>query len=90
MSDQNNHRVQKWTIGDSSGVTVAGQSNGELGSTAKHFSRPGGLAIDHRESLYVADINNHRIQLWKNSSIEGTTIAGMTGEFSIESFIGRK
>lgn len=79
VSDQNSNRVQKWTIGEAAGLTVAGQANGEVGSSSKHFSRPGGLAIDAQDNLYVVDINNNRIQLWKNSSSEGITIAGQTG-----------
>lgn len=79
IADQNNNRVQKWFIGSMNGTTVAGQANGEIGSTARHFRRPGAIAMDNAENLYVVDINNHRVQLWPNGSSEGRTIAGSTG-----------
>lgn len=79
ISDQNNHRIQKWIIGSSNGTTVAGQANGEAGSTARHLRRPGGIAIDNQENFYIADINNHRVQYWPNGASEGRTLAGITG-----------
>lgn len=36
---------------------------GGLGSTAGRFCSPGGLALDERGLLYVADTGNHRVQV---------------------------
>ena len=84
ISDQNNHRIQKWLIGSSNGTTVAGQANGEVGSTGRHFRRTGGIVMDNQENLYVVDINNQRVQFWSSGSTEGKTIAGVTGISGIE------
>ena len=79
VSDQSNNRVQKSLIGSFNCTTVAGQATGEVGTTSKHFSRSGAMVMDASQNLYVVDINNHRVQLWKNRSAEGVTVAGTTG-----------
>ena len=79
VSDQSNNRVQKSPIGSFNCTTVAGQASGEVGSTNKYFSRSGGIVVDTNENLYVVDINNHRVQWWRNRTVEGVTVAGTTG-----------
>lgn len=79
VSDQSNNRVQKSLIGSLNCTTVAGQASGEVGTTSKHFSRSGAMVMDTNQNLYVVDINNHRVQFWKNRSAEGVTVAGTTG-----------
>ena len=63
VSDHNNNRVQKWAAGStsaSSGVTVAGQSNGASGSGPSYLALPNGVFCDASGNVYVADYNNFR------------------------------
>ncbi|CAF3575520.1 unnamed protein product [Rotaria sp. Silwood1] len=85
-SDYNRYgccRIQKWILGASNGTTVAGQSNGALGSSAAHLYRPGGIAIDSDGNVLVGDTYNHRVQMWQQGASTGTTIAGATGSFGL-------
>ena len=76
IADYDNHRVQKWAVGATAGSTVAGQADGTSGSTNTTLNRPSGIFLDSSNNLYVADTNNHRVQLWRNGSISGETVAG--------------
>ncbi|CAF1139026.1 unnamed protein product [Rotaria sordida] len=76
VSDQYNHRIQKWIRGATNGITVAGQANCTAGSGAAFLLVPQGAVVDSNANLYVADIWNHRVQLWPNGAYFGITIAG--------------
>ncbi len=66
IADYGNHRIMKWMIGASQGSVVAGSVSGMAGSTNQLLNGPGGVALDPSETyLYVADYNNHRIQLFR-------------------------
>ncbi|CAF5223047.1 unnamed protein product, partial [Rotaria magnacalcarata] len=73
IADCYNRRVQKLTIGQAAGTTVAEQPSE---STSANLNRPTGILVDSNGNIYVSDSFNHRIQLWQNSSLSGTTIAG--------------
>ena len=77
VADTNNHRIQRWAPGDTSGVTVAG-GNGQ-GSAANQLRFPNGVAVDSNFNVYVADTNNHRIQQWAPGATSGVTVAGGNG-----------
>jgi sugar lactone lactonase YvrE len=76
ISDSVNCRIVKW-IFPSTGVFVCGS----YGSKADQFNYPQGLFVDTSASntFYVADTDNHRIQMWLPGAINGTTVAGQTG-----------
>ena len=74
ISDQSNHRIQKWAPGATSGVTVAGGSG--TGSAANHFNFPTGLYVDASGNIYVSDNGNNRIQKWTTGATSGVTVAG--------------
>jgi hypothetical protein len=76
IADWSNHRVQKYLIGSSFGVTVAGQPTGVYNSTSNFLYYPGDVAVDGNDNVYVADTYNNRIQFWKNGSSSGVTVAG--------------
>jgi sugar lactone lactonase YvrE len=76
ITDQFNNRVQKWVIGGSTGVTVAGQSSAVAGTSASDLHVPCGIVLDSTGGFYVADSNNNRVQYWSNGSSTGSTIAG--------------
>lgn len=80
IADALNSRIQKWSIGASSGSTVAGFVNGSSGATPEHLASPLGLYVDSDDNIYVADSGNHRIQFFSKDSSIGMTVAG-TGAF---------
>ncbi|CAF1034432.1 unnamed protein product [Adineta steineri] len=78
ICDQNNNRIQKWIQGAITGVTVAGDSTGNQGSTSTLLNNPMDLTFDNNGFMYVADSNNNRVQRFAPGSTSGTTVAGTT------------
>lgn len=76
VPDYANNRVQKFTSGSPSGVTIVGQPNGAAGSTLNGLILPGYLLIDSSKNLYVSETGNHRVLMFHNSTAPGTLIAG--------------
>ncbi|MES2848554.1 MAG: NHL repeat-containing protein [Bacteroidota bacterium] len=62
------------------GVTIAG-GNGR-GNAANQFDQPDDIFIDSNNTLYVCDMNNHRVQKWISGSSSGITVAGGNGSGS--------
>ena len=63
-------------MGNTSGTTVAGNSNGVAGSNASLLNYPNDIAIDSSGNLYVVDSDNNRVQLYYNNTSSGITVAG--------------
>ncbi|CAF4719739.1 unnamed protein product [Rotaria socialis] len=61
VADSYNHRVMRWTQGDKKQGTVIVGGNG-VGEGANQFNGPRGLSFDRHGNLYVADMNNARVQ----------------------------
>jgi sugar lactone lactonase YvrE len=59
---------------------VAG-GNGR-GNGSNQLSDPFGLFVDDDQTLYVADVWNHRIVKWKSGATSGEVVAGGNGEGS--------
>lgn len=76
IADQYYNRIQKWTIGDATGSTVAGQPNAVAGNSSYDLNQPSSIYVDSSYNIYVADTYNHRVQLWHSNSSSGTTVAG--------------
>ena len=57
VADANNDRIQRFTPGSASGITVAG--NGALGTITLNW--PTGVILDADGYLFIADYGNHRI-----------------------------
>ena len=55
-------------------TVVAGSTT--TGKTADTLFHPHGIFIDEECSLYVADTDNHRIQMFQYGQLNGTTLAG--------------
>jgi len=72
------YSVIRWTPLATSGTFVAG-TPGTSGPTATTLQNPSGIKIDNYLNMYVADGDNHRIQMFCAGSQTGTTIAGTTG-----------
>ncbi|CAF1305313.1 unnamed protein product [Adineta ricciae] len=84
IADYRNSRIQKWAPGATSGITVAGDSNGSSGVTAALLHYPFGVYVDSAGNVYVADTYNHRIQKWAPGATSGITVAGdSTGSYGV-------
>ena len=63
IADSMNHRIQRWIPEATSGVTIAGDPNGNSGTNATMLTNPYRLTTNKNESmLYVSDSANSRIQ----------------------------
>jgi len=72
IADFGNDRVQKWTIGASTGNTIAG-GNGQ--GLASNQTNGYGLFVDKNDNLYTVE-SLHRVQKWAPGATNGVTIAG--------------
>ena len=70
------HQVVKKSLNDNSSTMITVAGNGSQGSTSNMLYRPFGIFVDTNFDLYVADWNNHRIQLFRLGQINGITVAG--------------
>ena len=73
------HNIVRYTFGNNYWTLVAGNSSGYSGSNSNSLFEPPDMTLDPMGNLYIADRNNHRIQLFYNGQFNGTTIAGITG-----------
>jgi hypothetical protein len=80
ISDYQNCRIQKWTQGSTTGVTIAGQN--KPGNAADFLAGPTNLVFDSSGNMFISDFGNHRIQKWAPNASSGTTVAGGTVEGS--------
>ena len=83
VADSSLHNIRK--IAPNGTVTtfagLAGSSGSSDGTgTAARFNSPTGLAVGPDDSIYVADVNNHRIRRITPAGVV-TTVAGGTGGF---------
>ena len=72
IADTGNHRVQKWTPGATSGITVAG--TGISGNSSSALSMPNDVYVAADGAIYIADTGNNRIQKWLPGATSGTTV----------------
>ena len=65
IADKQNHRVQRWSPGATSGVTVAGVT-GVSGTNSTLLDGPTNIVLSTNETfLYVSDSNNNRVQRFR-------------------------
>ena len=77
IADCDNHRIQKWILGENAGVTVAGGN--ERGNTSSQLSYPYTVLVDLNGYMYISEYGNDRIMRWKPGAAEGECIAACTG-----------
>ena len=65
-------------MGASHWTLVAG-TPGVSGNSSILLNSPGSVTLDSMRNMYVADIFNHRIQLFEAGQSIGRTIAGVSG-----------
>jgi DNA-binding beta-propeller fold protein YncE len=84
VADRLNNRIQKWSKNATKGITVAGLSNSTSGINATSLNSPYAVLVDDETGvIYVADSFNNRVQRWLSNALEGDTIAGGFGMYSI-------
>ena len=65
IADKQNHRIQCWSPGATSGVTIIGIT-GMYGTNATMLNSPSNIALNKNETyLYVSDMDNHRVQRYR-------------------------
>ncbi|CAF3877835.1 unnamed protein product [Adineta steineri] len=65
-------------VWNTTGTTVAGASNGSAGTADNLLLNPYGITLGSFNSLYIADLNNNRIQKWLSNASNATTVAGLS------------
>ncbi|CAF0794210.1 unnamed protein product [Adineta steineri] len=60
---------------DNEGTVVAGE-NGQ----GNQVNRPSYIYVDEEQSVYVSDMNNHRVMKWRKNAKEGIIVAGGNGQ----------
>ncbi len=72
---------------NSTGVTVAGIT-GQYGTTSDKLRSPFGLTVNFNNTLYIADYQNSRIQMYLRGAGTGTTVAGFSNGTMVNSLYG--
>ena len=84
IADWNNHRIQRYRLGNSTiGTTVAG-GNG-MGNGSNQLNEPYDVCVSKKTgNIYIADKGNQRIQRCSPGATSGITIIGTTGINTID------
>ena len=77
------HRVMKQSLDASVNISINVAGTGINGKSSNALDSPRGIFVDINYDIYVADCNNHRIQVFKFGQSNGTTVAGIGGAFII-------
>lgn len=76
-------RVIKCNLNTNKTIIVAGITDID-GSSNETLSYPYSLYINSKQDMYIADVNNHRIQKWtSNTATAGVTVAGQMKNTSL-------
>ena len=70
-----NQVLRKNATGDANATSIVA-GNGSHGSASDLLAAPRGIFVDIDLSLFVADSDNNRIQLFRSGQLNGTTVAG--------------
>jgi DNA-binding beta-propeller fold protein YncE len=70
------HQVIKKSLNNTTDPTIIVAGNGSSGSLSNMLNAPWGIFVDINFDLYVADSDNHRIQLFKSGELNAITLAG--------------
>ncbi|CAM4982389.1 unnamed protein product [Rotaria socialis] len=79
IANYNSNNIVRWVIDATSWTLVAGDINGMSGSSSTMLYYPYDVEVDFMGNIYVTDTGNDRIQFFQAGSMNGTTIAGVTG-----------
>ena len=78
VSDSEEHVVRRYSIGEATGIVVAG--NREQGGGFNELNNPTYLFVDGEQSVFVSDTNNHRVMKWMKDAKQGVVVAGGYGQ----------
>ncbi|CAF3789758.1 unnamed protein product [Rotaria magnacalcarata] len=79
ISNHDSHSITQWVIGDYEARNIYAGIPGRYGNSSAQLFYPEGITLDKYGNLYIADCQNHRIQMFCPNAIFGITIAG-TGQ----------
>jgi tripartite motif-containing protein 71 len=83
VTDSSNHRVQifKYNSTESQWIynQTLGASGGSASDEAGKFNTPQGIAIDSNNNMFVAEQNNHRVQVFSFDTTSGLWEANANG-----------
>jgi hypothetical protein len=79
----NFHQILKRSFNDDANKTTIIAGNGSNGLAPNMLNFPGGIFIDLKFNLYVADCLNNRIQVFQSGQLNGTTKAGSAANGTI-------
>ncbi|CAF1592303.1 unnamed protein product [Adineta ricciae] len=68
------NKVIKISLNNKSSSVSLAAGNGTSGNSSYLLNNPNGIFVDVNRDLYVADRSNNRIQLYRQGSLNGTTI----------------
>ena len=80
VSDEVEHEVRRYTIGEKNGIAVAG-GNGQ-GKQFNQLNWPTYLFIGEEQAVYVSDTYNHRVMKWNKGANQGIVVSGGQGQGS--------
>jgi sugar lactone lactonase YvrE len=77
------------TVSSQASISVVAGNHGS-GAGSSQFGFPaGGIAVDASGNIYVADVQNHRVQKWAPGAVTGITVAGGNGAGSAANQLNR-
>ncbi len=79
VSDFVKNEVRRWKRGEKGNGTIVAGGNGK-GDQLNQLNWPTSIFVDDDYSLYVSDMNNHRVMKWVKDAKEGIVVAGGNGE----------
>jgi DNA-binding beta-propeller fold protein YncE len=79
------HQVISKSVSNPSNAVIVEAGMGCSGSASDRLSNPEGIFVTSSLDLYVADSNNHRVQLFRQGNLTGITVAGTgaAGSFNL-------
>ena len=79
VSDEEKHQVKRFDAGnENNGAVVAGAH--VCGINLNQLSFPSHIFVDTQFTLYISDVNNHRVMKWMRGAKEGIVVAGGNGK----------
>lgn len=70
------NNIVQWVVGATNWILVVGSISGAAGVSSMLLKYPRDVFLDSMKNVYVADMNNSRIQFFRAGEYNGTTIAG--------------
>ena len=73
------------TVNDIQWSIIIGDSNGGGGNSSSSLFFPTDIMLDPMDNMYIVDRYNHRVQFFSVDQLNGTTIAGQSGQSGVNS-----